>query len=208
MCGASCAGPRSRDLARVVAHGAPRPDWLAHMRRRPHHRLVLPMFDALGRIASFRFRPVRHSDDAKSVGPMTPRQLPFSLDFSGVVFACPGARRWLEDPHEPVSWWPTDLPVELWIVEGELDFLSYATAVGDADTAPLVVGVGSGSWDEHFAARLPLRRQAGVHVVIATHDDKDGDRYEQTIVRTLIEAGRHGALTWERRVVSQAREAA
>ena len=68
------------------------------------------------------------------------------------------------------------------VVEGEPDFLTWATQAAATDfDVPLVIGVISGSWSERLAARLPT----GARVIIRTHHDAAGDRYAEAIRETL-----------------------
>jgi hypothetical protein len=69
-------------------------------------------------------------------------------------------------------------PLRLWIVEGEPDFTTTATTFARSDA---VIGIGSGSWTEDFARRVPR----GTEVIVSTHADEAGDRYAEHVIETL-----------------------
>jgi hypothetical protein len=62
-------------------------------------------------------------------------------------------------------------------MEGEPDYLSACQAYPGV----AVIGIGSGSWSETFAQRVPL----GSDVLVMTHDDDVGNRYAEQIKSTL-----------------------
>ena len=68
------------------------------------------------------------------------------------------------------------------VVEGEPDFLTWATRFSDAnETAPGVIGVGSGAWSKGLADRIPDRAR----VIVRTHDDRAGQKYAAEVIDTL-----------------------
>jgi hypothetical protein len=69
-------------------------------------------------------------------------------------------------------------PLRLYVVEGEPDFAVAATSFARADA---VIGIGSGSWTEDFARRVPR----GTEVIVSTHADEAGDRYAEHVLETL-----------------------
>ena len=66
------------------------------------------------------------------------------------------------------------------IVEGEIDFLTWATRP-DGERQIVVFGVVEGSWSTRLAQRIP----SGCTVTVRTHHDKAGHRYADKIFRTL-----------------------
>lgn len=88
---------------------------------------------------------------------------------------------------------------ELWIAEGEPDFLALCSAIGQSNRPQRpVAGIFSGSWTAAWSRRLP----PGGSVVIATHDDLQGRRYAEEIqasvhgharVRRFLPSGSGGA---------------
>ena len=88
-------------------------------------------------------------------------------------------------------------PGTLWIAEGATDYLTCATAWGDAaEDAPAVIGILSGSWTPSIAARIP----SGTRVVIAVDHDQAGEKYAARIAASL--AGRCTLERWMPEVTS------
>jgi hypothetical protein len=126
------------------------------------HRIVLPVFDALGALRSLRAWQI----DSNAPGPK--RLPPAGHRATGLILANNAALRMLRSSAGPVR---------LLICEGEPDFLSLAQHY--AGTA--VIGVFSGSWQQDFANRIPY----GSLVTIRTHHDVAGHRYAAAITKTL-----------------------
>lgn len=169
-------------LARVVAPGHPLPKWASKRYeegaprlswRETGHVLLLPVFDSHGALISVRgWRVVENK---------TPKRLPPSGYLAQpLVLANQSARRMLRGVY---------CPRELFIVEGEPDYLAAATTFGRADA---VVGVNSGSWNREFAARVPR----GTRVTIATHSDAAGDKYADVVMSSFEEVGLEGRAVW------------
>lgn len=90
-------------------------------------------------------------------------------------------RRLLERAGPPEGW-PASAPVRAVIVEGEPDFLTWATRFSDADEAPpAVFGLTSGGWSPAIASRVPT----GATVIIRTHQDPAGAKYAEVVFHTL-----------------------
>jgi hypothetical protein len=167
-------------LARVITPGAPLPTWASFRGKRERrapwtetgHRLLLPVYDEKGCMRNVRAWCVTPSEDPKRLPPAGYRA-------SGLVLACGSAVVLLTSGRAPER--PSGLRVL--IVEGEPDFLTWATHFSDADDAnvPVVFGVVSGSWTEDIAARIP----DGTRVIVRTHHDAAGDGYAEVIRRTL-----------------------
>ncbi len=67
------------------------------------------------------------------------------------------------------------------IVEGVPDYLYWGTRFGDAaGSAPAILGVISGSWNDSIAAHIP----DGTRVAVRTHLDPAGERYAASIIPT------------------------
>lgn len=157
-----------RHLAYAVPVGAAVPTWAY----RPPYRLVIPTFDALGTHASARIRRVVDSSSPKSLAPK-------GCDATGAVFACGLALEVLRRGDRP-TWWPSDLPFVVRVVEGEIDFLTVAARTGME--GPALLGIpGSGTWRQDIADRIPFRTV----VRIATHQDEPGEKYAHAVARTL-----------------------
>jgi hypothetical protein len=131
------------------------------------HRIVLPVYDHTGAMRSLRAWQV----DARTEGPK--RLPPAGHRATGLVLANEAALRWLRAPAEPIR---------LLVAEGEPDFLTLAQAY----PAAAVIGVGSGSWTQAFAERVPF----GSLVAIHTHHDAAGDRYAAELAKTLASRAR------------------
>jgi len=137
------------------------------------HRLVLPLFDSAGRMASLHARA--------AIAPAgAPKGLsPGGFEVGGLLFADALAQLMLRyagnDVHD--SW--------VLIAEGAPDFLTAATQRSDADeSAPAVLGVIAGSWTREVAARVPNDSR----VLVAVHSDAAGEKYAAGITDSL--AGR------------------
>jgi hypothetical protein len=69
-------------------------------------------------------------------------------------------------------------PSRLIIVEGEPDWTTWSSRVGDGVA---VIGIGSGLWTVEHAEKIP----AGLEVIVRTHQDDAGNRYAEHIVGTI-----------------------
>lgn len=128
------------------------------------HRIVLPVFDCDGQWRSVRAIQVdaRHAPDA-------PKRLPpGGYSAVGLVLATPAAVNMLRGAHAPER---------IIIVEGEPDFLTWASRGSEH----AVLGVFSGSWSGQFAKKI----QDGATVVLRVHRDDAGDKYAAEVARTL-----------------------
>lgn len=126
------------------------------------HVALVPMYDVYGRFRSVRGCRVIDGDSPK-------RLPPGGFKGSGLVMA----------DGRGVSMLRGELkPARVVIVEGEPDFLTWATR-DVSDTATL--GIVSGSWSPEMASRIPI----GTSVVIRTDHDRAGNAYAADIARTL-----------------------
>lgn len=161
------------DSARVLCASLPwarsrRGSWIES-----GHRLLVAMFDAYGRLRSVRARAVSTEVRPKTLPPA-------GFQVRGVVMASLVARRLLRGEEPDLIRQITASTVV--IVEGEPDFLAWASRFGDAvETVPAVLGIVSGSWTPEIATRVP----SGFTVTIRTHDDDAGRRYAAAIAETL-----------------------
>lgn len=130
------------------------------------HRILVATWDANGVWRSLR--AIRVAGDAD-----TPKRLPPSgYSTKGLVMANRAGVLLLRDPEAA--------PVDVVIVEGEPDWLTWATRTPERP----VFGVIGGSWHSGFAARVPR----GSRVILRTHDDPAGHRFAADIVRSLPHA--------------------
>lgn len=159
------------DLARALPVGAATPSW-ARSWSSSGHRLIVPVYNSTGQLASVRARATDRTAQPKT-------KAPSGGSTTGLVMAEPLAFGLLRG-HEGAE----DLVREggLWVAEGEPDFLAFATSCGDSDGVPAYMGITSGSWTETFGALVP----AGTVVTIATHADAAGDRYFAEVAATLV----------------------
>lgn len=173
--GLDVAAIEDRDLARALPWGAPVPKWARTrllIKPRPWsewlYRLVVPMFDASGLLVSVHARAAKDADP-KGVHPS-------GYKAGGAVMADAFARNLLLGAHMKAC--------DVLVAEGVPDFLAWATRWSDAaENAPAVFSVLSGSWTPEIAARIP----SGSRVCVATHEDRDGDKYAATIHATLAD---------------------
>jgi hypothetical protein len=179
--GIDVARVEEHDLARVLRTGAPLPPWACGSGwswSEGPCRLILPLYDALGRLVSLHARAAR-----------APHQKPKGLSprgyaVGGLVLGDALARLMLSGgllcDDTPASELVRRLG--LLVAEGVPDFLTAATLRSDADqTAPAVIGLIAGSWTEAIAARVP----DGAPVLIAVHEDPAGSGYSARIAGAL-----------------------
>lgn len=154
-----------RDLARALPFGD-LPAWARYQGAtwaETGHRLLLPVFDARGRMISVRAGRVIDGD--------TPKRLPPAGHLAaGLVLANPAA----------LAMFGHGARVELLVVEGEPDYLTWASRPDQSALA--VVGMGSGWWTKAHAARVPARSR----VIVRTHQDAAGDKYAEEVARSLV----------------------
>lgn len=173
-----------RDLARALPAGAALPRWARFQGQswsRSGHRLIVPMWDASGAMASLHARSVR-----PDVPPGSKAASPACAELRGLVMADALGRRMLEGTTLADGSPAAELVAAsgLWVMEGVPDFLTRATDYSEAaEAAPAVFSVLSGSWTTALAARVPN----GTVVAIDTHQDAAGERYARTIAATLAE---------------------
>jgi hypothetical protein len=162
-----------RNLARALSRSARLPDWARCGRRswaELGHRLILPMFDASGVLATLHARRLGDGQTPKGLSPA-------GFAIAGTVLADPLARLVLRG--EEIGWWRDQRII---VAEGAPDFLTDAIHYGDAnDHAPAVLGVIAGSFTNTIGDRIP----SGCTVVLRTHHDTAGERYAVAIGTTL-----------------------
>jgi hypothetical protein len=146
------------------------------------YRCLFPLFDHEGRMRNLL---------ARFVGKVPHERVPksraaYRFARTGLVLADRGGRDLLAGELEPGA--------RVVIAEGEMDLLAFAIAPRDAGERVAVLGIVSGSWTTAIAARVP----DGATVVIATHLDRDGEKYAAAIVESLAPRLRSGALHAER----------
>jgi len=165
-----------RDLARVILPGAALPTWARFKGSgwvEVGARLICRAWDATGQPVSLHARSMGR-DGPKGIWPSAG---PGSA--GGLVLADALAVVLLRG--EPCDW--LERPC-VFVAEGVPDWLTYATAWGDAaEDAPAVLGVESGSATPEIAARIP----DGAEVVIATDPDEAGERYARAWRDLLID---------------------
>lgn len=164
-----------RELAYALPPGASLPAWARiHGRAwaEAGYRCALPLYGSSGAAESVRGRAVDAEAHPKTANPA-------GLQIAGTVLADPLARSMLAgdvDSRELVA------RVGLVVAEGDPDFLTWATARGEADEdAPAVVGLVEGGWTAEVAAAVP----DGTRVAVRTHHDDNGDRYAAQVAATL-----------------------
>lgn len=153
-----------RRLARaLISDDGKCPGWASYRGQpwlRSGHRLIVGAYDHNGALRSVRAWLVTDAD--------TPKRLPpAGCKAAGLVQANARAIEMLKGAEKPER---------LVIVEGEPDFLTWSTK-----TTAAVIGVGSGSWTEAFARRVP----SGTEVNIRTHCDPAGEKYATHIAETI-----------------------
>jgi hypothetical protein len=165
-----------RDPADPMRNGGELPAWCSYIGQTwadSSHRLVLPLFDRSGRMVSLR---------ARALNPPTPKDkaaVPAGYEVKSTVMACAIGSRLLQGDESSRNHVRSH---GLWVIEGEPDFLTLATWTDwKQPEPPAALGIMSGGWSAEIAAKVPT----GSKVVIATHQDENGDRYFQQIANTL-----------------------
>jgi len=155
-------------LARVMLGSSSVPEWARYRgdgeESRPWtetgHILIVPAYDHDGAMRSVRAWRVLEGGDV-------PKRLPPSgCKASGLVQANLFALHLLRGETGPTR---------IVIAEGEPDYLVWATRFDGP-----VIGIGSGSWTEDFASKIPL----GSTVILRTDRDDAGERYARAIAKT------------------------
>jgi hypothetical protein len=128
------------------------------------YRMIVPVYDADGAMRAVRGWQVILKDPElpKRVPPAGHKHSGLSLANAPAVALLRGERR---------------APSRVLVVEGEPDFLTWATRKAWLP----VFGVLSGSWHAGFAERIPL----GSEVIVCTHHDQAGDGYAELVRATV-----------------------
>ena len=180
----------ARDLARALPVGLALPRWARFKGKAWNEapqgfRVILPMFDADGRLASLHARALRPQVDNGS----DKTAAPAGAALAGLVLADSLGQLLLSGKPRGNG---------LVVAEGDPDFLALGTWWGDADElAPAVLGVVSGSWNES-TAELAAKVPDGCRVRLFTDPDAAGDGYAAKIYRSLRDRVKSGRVTVER----------
>tara|TARA_R110002012_G_scaffold37150_1_gene104379 strand:+ start:380 stop:1381 length:1002 start_codon:yes stop_codon:yes gene_type:complete len=153
----------SGGLSRVIRPDTRLPDWASYRRQfwtTTGHTLILPVWDCSGRFRSVRSWRVTKGDSPK-------RLPPANCKAKGLCMANLPAVKMLQGKYSPLR---------VLFVEGEPDFLTWATRTNHA-----VIGVGSGMWTEEHAKSIGPQTS----VYIRTHHDPAGEKYADNIKATL-----------------------
>lgn len=171
------------NCARALPDGAECPEWAhfgAHAWSRTGHRLIVPLYDSIGRMRSLIARSVEKDPLRKSLGARGKQR-------GGLLMAGTFGRAMLQ--YGPSQRWHRDDRMRVSVYEGEIDLLRAVANGEDADlkrgpraaSFRAALGIFSGSFTPGVAARLP----SGARVIIATDADDQGDKYARDI-RALI----------------------
>ena len=158
------------DLARSLPDEADAVPWAK--RWRGGHRLLLPVHGSTGDMESLRGRWVLLKEPKTAKGDTLGKAMPpkwGSGTMSGVVLANPVAVKMLRAGF--------DEPITLIVVEGEPDYLTWATTRPDL----AVIGIWPGAWTQDIADRVP----DGSTIIVRTDHDESGVRYAAKVVATL-----------------------
>jgi len=159
-------------LARALPQEKTLPAWAGGQRKNWEElgfRCLLPLWDSKGQLRSLRARRIRPS-----------QQLPKSLPprgykLSGLVLSDAGGLSTLR--QNAILY-----PEQFVIVEGEVDFLLWATRESDAAVVDYgVFGISSGAWTKEVALKVPTQSV----VFIRTDRDPAGDQLADVIRGSL-----------------------
>lgn len=174
-----------RDLARVISVDAVVPRWARYRGVTwPNlgYRLIVPMYDHRGELVSVRGWRIEESRDADlpldatfeevrteqaEREKLAKRLPPAGHRMSGCVMANRAALEMLRRNSRPSR---------LLVVEGEPDFLTWATLTEEA-----VIGINNGSWTRELSSAIPR----GTEVSVRTHADSKGDGYAASVIESL-----------------------
>ena len=162
------------DLARALPEDVPMPPWAQCGGRswsESDHRLIVPLYGPGGDMESLHARCIDSATQPKGVSPA-------GHQIGGLVMADGPGQSLLRER----AWWSDNDPCRVLVVEGVPDYLVASVSVSEeGPCAPAIIGVLSGSWSQAIADRLPDHSV----VTVATHDDRAGHRYADTIFQTL-----------------------
>ena len=163
-------------LGLAITSRTPLPKWCEYWHE-AGFRFVVPFYDAKGQLRSVQGRQIALPE------PKDKSRWPTGCGVHGLVMANPLGRLMLQGDAG------TELIRKhgLVIAEGIPDWLSWCVV---ERYGAAVLGIIAGTWSQAFADRIP----DGVRVVIATHSDAAGERYLDSIVKTLRSRYRRGEL--------------
>ena len=170
------------------------------------HRLVFPCFDAVGELVALRARYVGHASDVpKEVSPRGPgatrgtvyadwmaRAVLQTENAKPGELADPTGRRW--DGRVLVleggpCWLRFCLDLDRWALRPGCTE-DPERVIPDDWHGPAMVGVWSGAWPASpLGEQLAERFKHATAVIVATDDDKDGDKYAAAILKTCKAVG-------------------
>ncbi len=184
------------DLARALPCSVQLPSW-ARCVGRPWSegwRCTFSAHDHLGELVTVRARWIGEAAAPRKVKAAAAAAGPGSA--GGAVLSCLHGRAVLRTGRAP-AYWPAREPLVIVVAEGETDWLAWRVSMhadtlarrGFADAVrghgqAVVWGVWAGSWTDEIAGRVPN----GTVVHVRTDPDAAGDKYAETIRRSL--AGR------------------
>ena len=160
-------GINARLLLRVIAPEQELPQWARYKGQtwsETGHRILARVWDCNGTMRSVRAWRCRESDAPKRLPPAGHRASELVLANRAAVAMLGRGIRTAEQ--------------RVIICEGEPDHTVVSLRFDDP-----VIGVGSGSWSQDFASRIP----GSTKVYIWTHRDEAGDKYAAQIAETLGE---------------------
>lgn len=167
--GIDAARAEGADIVRAIPDAGALPGWASYRSRSWRElgfRLIVPMYDHGGVLRSVRAWRVVDTEDKA-----LPKRLPpGGHKASELAMVDTWAHAWLRCDRAPER---------VVVLEGEPDWLTWATRLNDPHTA--VIGVVSGSWCPSLVARFPI----GVRVDVRVDHDEAGDRYFTEIESSL-----------------------
>lgn len=143
----------------VSSSGKEIPFWTGRMAER--YPIIFPMYDVTGTVRSFQGRAISSSVSPKSMCPV-------GFSKKALFFANKEMLKMLKKESEFNR---------VWITEGEIDFATMMTRTDEP-----IMGIDNGSIDAFKLIKWP----EDTEFIIATHNDKAGDRYAELIARYVL----------------------
>ena len=175
----------AQDVVRALPSKGPLPSWATFGRpwTQSSHRVIIPMYGPTGMLETLHARALAPRDPKGRDKAASPKgaQVAGSIMANGNGVALLGREQVKETSAARSKTYTLTTKTTILIAEGVPDFLTWATHYSDDESAPVVLGIISGSWSDAIAERVPDDSR----VLIRTHADKAGHKYAHRIRDSL-----------------------